>query len=471
MNPVWHRPLSLTARLALLFGLLAAGLLMGVGIMLERAVSIHFDEIDDHELSTKLAMIGSLLERTTSEPALQTLTQRLDDILGSHDGLAVRIRETAGNPLYSFRPERLAPTRRVGTPPSEPLTRWELAGRRYIGREAVLSLPLPEPLPVQILIVLDITHHAHFLTEVRYRLWIGIALAALVATLLGWLVARKGLAPLRRVTATTSRLSAERLGERLSERDSPAEMLELVNAFNGMLDRLETDFRRLGDFSADIAHELRTPLSNLLTETQVALSRPRSADDYREVLHSNLEEFERLARMIADMLFLAKADHGLLPRPAETVELDAEAQALVDFYDALAAENGVRLLVTGAARVPGDRLMLRRALSNLISNALRHTPRGGIIEISIARDAGGARLAISNPGETIPPEQLPRLFERFHRSGASRSPQGEGAGLGLAITRSIIQAHGGRIDVESANGMTTFTLQLKTNYPPAGGLL
>lgn len=457
MIPVRRRPLSLTARLALLFGLLAAGLLLAVGVLLERAIRIHFDEIDDHELATKLAMIGRLLERTTSEQALQALPQRLDDILGSHDGLALLISDPEGKRLYAFRPERLAA---ADPSPDESLTRWETAERRHIGRSARFTLPLPDPLPVRLLIGLDITHHAHFLADIRRRLWIGIALTALAAGLLGWLMARKGLAPLRRVTAAAGRLSAHRLDERLSEQDAPAEMRDLVSAFNGMLDRLEADFRRLGEFSADIAHELRTPISNLLTETQVVLSRPRTAEAYREVLHSNLEELERLARMIGDMLLLAKVDHGLLPRPAETVELESEAKALVDFYDALAEEYGVRLAVSGAATVTGDRLMLRRALSNLLSNALRHATRGGTIDIRIERDETNVRLTVRNPGEAIPSEQLPRLFERFHRSDAARDRQGEGAGLGLAITRSIVEAHGGWVEVESGHGATMFTLWL-----------
>ncbi|MGL6249507.1 MAG: heavy metal sensor histidine kinase, partial [Billgrantia desiderata] len=217
--------------------------------------------------------------------------------------------------------------------------------------------------------------------------------------MLGWLVARQGLAPLKRITATAKRLSAERLGERLDLQATPPEMLELANAFNGMLNRLEADFQRLSEFSADIAHELRTPVSNLLTETQVALSRPRSTGEYQDTLHSNLEELERLARMIADMLFLAKADHGLLPNPAEPVHLEREVDALLEFYEALAEEKQVTMQLSGAATVTGDHLMLRRAIANLVSNAVRHTSPGGMIEITITQAKEMARLSVSNPGE------------------------------------------------------------------------
>ncbi|ENO83510.1 heavy metal sensor histidine kinase, partial [Thauera linaloolentis] len=285
---------------------------------------------------------------------------------------------------------------------------------------------------------------------------------------LGWLAAHRGLAPLRRMTAAARKLSADGLSLRLDEAGAPAEVREFADAFNGMLARLEASFTRLSDFSADIAHELRTPVSNLMTQTEVALSRARSSDEYREVLASNLEEFERIARMVGDMLFLAQAENGRLPRPVETVQLDDEAHALVEFYEALAEDRRVGIVLEGRARTTGDRLMLRRALSNLLSNALRHTPAGGTISIAIHdvdedRDGqahGKVELSVSNPGEPIAPDQLQRIFDRFHRAGGTRASQGEGAGLGLAITRSIVLAHGGDIRAASADGMTRFVITL-----------
>ena len=459
-----RQPLSLTTRLALLFAMLTASLLLILGLLMERLIGAHFDQIDSQELSAKMDMIDNLLGQAHSSVAFDALLLQLDTILVSHDSLALSIRDEEGEVLYAYRPEQLAPAKQGHEVTAQ--TRWQHEGSSFIGREAEKTLPLPEPLPLEVLIGLDISHHAHFLSDIRRHLWTGITMATLIAAQLGWLAARNGLAPLRRVTRTAGRLSADRLGERLSERDAPAEMLALVSAFNGMLDRLEADFQRLSDFSADIAHELRTPVSNLLTETQVALSRPRSAEAYREVLHSNLEEFERLARMIADMLFLAKTDHGLLPNPFETVVLEQEAEALLEFYEALAEEKGVNLQLTGNATVTGDRLMLRRALSNLISNAVRHTPAGGTIEISITPSQDWAQLSVSNPGETIPADQLPRLFERFHRADNIRSHHGEGAGLGLAITRSVIKAHGGDVTVSSQDGITTFCLSLPLTDRP-----
>ncbi|MBN8474667.1 heavy metal sensor histidine kinase, partial [Sulfuritalea sp.] len=283
-----------------------------------------------------------------------------------------------------------------------------------------------------------------------------------------WAVARAGLAPLRQMASHAGSITADRLAERLETRAAPPELRELAIAFNAMLDRLGDSFQRLSDFSADLAHEMRTPVSNLMTQTQVTLSQTRGAEEYREVLASNLEEYERLARMIADMLFLAKADQGLIVPNREAVDLAAEIRDLFEFYEALAEERGVRLAREGDATVSGDRLMLRRALSNLLSNALRHTARGGTVKVAVlpAPTFGQLRVAVENPGAPIPAEHLARLFDRFFRADAARrqgAAGGEGAGLGLAISRSIARAHGGELTATALKDGNRFELTL-----PAG---
>ncbi|AUN95806.1 heavy metal sensor histidine kinase [Pseudazoarcus pumilus] len=450
--------LSLTARIAWVFALFAALVLAMVGFVIERAVALHFDDLDRHDLGAHVAAVRNLLSRTDSEERFDALAARLDDVLVGHEMVAARIHGADGTPLYALRAgvfDHMPPVADEGG-----LRRWRHDDHEYIARDALFDVPLAAPRRVEALIALDITHHTHFLDMVRNRLWLAISLAALAAAALGWFAARRGLAPLRRITATASGLSAARLDERLSLHDAPAEVQALVEAFNGMLDRLEEAFRRLDAYSADIAHELRTPVSNLMTATEVALTRARSAEEYRDTLHSNLEEFERMARMISDMLFLAKADQRRLPRAAEAVALADEAQALAEFYEALAEERGVAIRVSGAASVTGDRLMLRRALSNLLSNALRHARSESCIDIVIASDARHVRLSVANAGEDIAPDRVANLFERFHRIEGERERHGEGAGLGLAITRSIVEAHGGRIEVESVDGLTRFTLHL-----------
>ncbi|WP_139113331.1 heavy metal sensor histidine kinase, partial [Pseudomonas sp. 34 E 7] len=241
----------------------------------------------------------------------------------------------------------------------------------------------------------------------------------------------------------------------------PAELAELAQTFNAMLSRLDDAFQRLSAFSADIAHELRTPLSNLLTQTQVILIQPRPLEDYREALHSNLEELQWMAQLVNDMLYLAKADHGLLNPKREPLALADEVEALLEFFALLAEDAQVSLVCDGHAHTPGDRGMLRRALSNLLENALRFTPAGGEVRVRLADDERGVKLTVENTGEGISKDVLPKLFDRFYRADpARREGSSEHAGLGLAITQSIVRAHGGRIYCESEAGWTRFVIEL-----------
>jgi two-component system heavy metal sensor histidine kinase CusS len=308
-------------------------------------------------------------------------------------------------------------------------------------------------------VAMDISHHEHFMAQFRMTLWGFVAAAALLMGLLGWFSARRGLAPLLWIKNSLGEVSASSLGQRLPVEQLPAELADLGVTLNGMLSRLEEAFGRLSGFSSDIAHELRTPVSNLMTQTQVALSRARTADEYREILASNAEELDRMARMITDMLFLAKADNNLMLLNIENLSLAKEFQELHEFYDALLEENTVKLKITGDAIIRGDKLMLRRAFSNLLSNAIRHTTVGERVGAAIIQsDSSAISVEISNPGD-IPSEHLPRLFERFYRVDLSRHREGDNSGLGLAITKSIIEAHHGKICAKSSNGIVRFIVQ------------
>jgi two-component system heavy metal sensor histidine kinase CusS len=296
------------------------------------------------------------------------------------------------------------------------------------------------------------------MTSFRRTLWLVVAAAAALSGVFGWVAVRRGLAPLRQIRQSAASITANRLDQRLSA-DFPAELAEVARTLNDMLARLEESFRRLSDFSSDLAHELRTPVSNLLTQTEVTLSKVRTEREYRDVLASNVEELERLSRTISDILFLAKSDNRLLVPQREQVDLRVEAQRVLEFYEAIADEKDVRMTCSGAGAVSGDRLMLRRAISNLVSNAVRHAPNSGQVAVRVRENPPASiTLSVENTGDTVPVESLPRLFDRFYRADASRRHFGEGAGLGLAITRSIARAHGGDVSVRSADGVTTFDL-------------
>lgn len=297
------------------------------------------------------------------------------------------------------------------------------------------------------------------MSSFRVTLWSFVILAAFVTGVLGWIAARRGLSPLQAVKHKAADITAHRLDSRLPVDSVPVELLGLVETLNEMLTRLENSFKQLSDFSSDIAHELRTPVSNLLTQTQVTLSKDRSSDEYRDVLASNIEEFERLSRMISDMLFLAKSENRLIIPHREQLNLLDEVNGLFQFYEILAEDKSIFMASSGSGRVSGDRLMLRRAISNLLSNALRHTPAGGRIAVHVDNTSDSfVKLSVENTGEAIPAEHVPRLFDRFYRVDCSRQRFSEGVGLGLAITRSIMRAHGGDAFVRSDQTSTVFEL-------------
>lgn len=463
------RSRSITFRLTLFFSTASTLVLMVIGYWVGAAVETHFEEQDLHEFEGKLALVRHTLSRAHSADDVAVVAQRLEDALVGHHGLSVSVVGPERRTLFATPDAALLapllenPTVSVDSGSPKPLV-WSQEGRTYRGMVAAAAMAIPGSPPATVALALDIGHHIEFLAAFRQSLWLAVAVGILLTALLGWIAARRGLVPLRDMAQVAHGISASRLDSRLRLDDVPPELFDLAAAFNQMLDRLQDSFRRLSDFSSDLAHELRTPISNLMTETQVVLTRARSADEYREVLYSNLEEYDRLARMIGDMLFLAKADNGLIMLHSGPVDLAKEVRQLFDFYEALSEEEGVSLALVGEGVVRGNDLMLRRALSNLLSNALRHSPRNGSIAVLIDRpEPEKTRIVVENFGQTIPAEHLPRLFDRFYQVDASRHRTHEGAGLGLAIVKSIVEAHGGKIAVTSAEGVTRFEALL-----PAG---
>ncbi|MBB6558728.1 two-component system heavy metal sensor histidine kinase CusS [Acidovorax soli] len=449
-------PYSLTTRLTVFFTLASAFVLIGLGTLVAISIDRHFVELDRDALRDKIHLMREVIGKSKSPQDLQT---RMDDVLHSHEGLFVSVTRGSealySTPGFEFpggMPEMVRGAR-LG------VAAWHAGTREVRGMYEVLSAPGGGDLPLQVSVALDIAHHKHFMHDLIRVLAVYVALATLVAGVLGWWAARNGLAPLRAMRSRAMAITAKRLDERMPSQEFPIEMADLATTLNEMLRRLKEDFDRLSEFSSDLAHELRTPINNLMTQTQVTLGQSRSADQYRDILASNAEEYQRLARMVADMLFLAKADHGLILPSTEKIAVHAEAQALFDFYEALAEEKQVQLKLLGAAEISGDQLMLRRALSNLLSNAVRYTPAGESVVVEISGDVHGTTVDVINHGPTIDAQMIPRLFDRFFRADKSRKQlDSDGAGLGLSITQAIVQAHRGRMSVSSESGRTCFSM-------------
>jgi two-component system heavy metal sensor histidine kinase CusS len=460
--------LSLTTRLTLLFATGSSVVLLALGWLIGASIERHFEDLDRDALSAKVMLAHHAIARVQTAADLEHLPSQISDAVVGHHDLMIRILGPGGKVLLASSdvPFPQDWEKQITRNPEPELFEWTQGEHRYRGLATSIPTSINGWPPLMVAVALDIGHHQAFMTSFMQTLWLFVAGAALATGLLGRFAASRGLAPLRAMRERAALVTAQRLDQRLPVDAVPAELADLATTLNDMLARLEEAFRRLSDFSSDIAHELRTPVSNLMTQTQVSLARTRDAASYRGILESNAEEFERLARMISDMLFLAKAENGLALVDCEQVDLAREVRDLFEFYEALADEKGVRLELVGACNVMGDRLMLRRALSNLLSNALRYTPRGGSVVVSMEAQDGQTVLSVENSGETIAQQHLPRLFERFYRADPSRQQAtGEGTGLGLAITQAIVRAHQGQVSVISEAGRTRFCIQLPRIEP------
>ncbi|MDR2787936.1 MAG: heavy metal sensor histidine kinase, partial [Candidatus Accumulibacter sp.] len=459
---------SITHRLTALFALVSTSVLLGLGTLIGGTVEQHFVEQDVGILAGKLELARRILEKVKTEDDLTAVPQQLDEALIGQYGLAVVVVASDGRLLFATNgagfPEALL-ARRTMVDAAHPLS-WKTAGGIPMrGISARVPTGIPDAPPAVVGVATDISHHEQYMAGFRVTLWSFVAIAALLSGFLGWLAARRGLAPLKAMKHKARSITARRLDARLAVDAAPVELADLAVTLNDMFARLEESFRRLSDFSSDLAHEFRTPISNLMTQTQVTLSRPRSPGEYREMLASNVEEYERLSRMVTDMLFIAKADEGRIVPRFERLELAPLVGDLVEFHRLAADEKGIVIESAGEGVIRGDPLMIRRAIGNLLSNAIRHTPPGGRVSVSIRRAAGQTgtlTIDVLNTGETIPAAHLPQLFDRFYRVDASRAGDGSHLGLGLAIVKSIIEAHGGRVAVSSSDGVTRFSIFQRT---------
>jgi len=309
--------------------------------------------------------------------------------------------------------------------------------------------------PVTLIVGVNREPYVASLARFQARLLLLSLGGALLVAVLGFWGVRWSLRPIARMAADAQRVGPDNRGQRLQLPALPVELADLGRSFNAAFDRLDAAYAQLEAFNADVAHELRTPLATLIGQTQVALSRPRPAAEMEELLHSNLEELERLRTIVADMLFLARAEQGARAERRADTSLAAELAKTVDFFDALLEDAGVTVHVEGDARACVEVSLIHRALSNLLQNAIQHSPAGSRIEARIDRGEGFVRVALSNPSDTIPPEHLTRLFDRFYRVDASRPNSDSNHGLGLAIVKAVAAMHGGKAFARSEDGLTT----------------
>ncbi len=286
----------------------------------------------------------------------------------------------------------------------------------------------------------------------------------------GWLLTRRTLKPVDQMTRTAQRISGEHLDERLQETGTGDELDRLAKTLNGMLGRLDDTFHQMRRFSADASHELQTPLTILKGEMEVALRSQRSLEEYQRVLKSGLEEIDRINHLVDGLLLLARADAGVLRMDLRSVALEQLVLEICEQMEVVADDHSISLHsnLPESVSVQGDREHLGRLLLNLVDNAIKYTPAGGKVTLSLHSDTAWASLKISDTGIGLSREEQERIFNRFHRATETRSKDKKGVGLGLSIVRSIAEAHRGKILVESTPGQgSTFTVILPTDPSPA----
>jgi two-component system heavy metal sensor histidine kinase CusS len=331
------------------------------------------------------------------------------------------------------------------------------AGEPFLTLIAPIPGPRADGRPRFIEVAMDRAHDEYLLARYRERLWLVLGFSLVLCSGVGYLIARGGMRPIERIGSKAERIRATTLHERIAVAGLPSELRGLAETFNGMLDRLEESFRHISQFSDDVAHELRTPINNLRGEIEVALGKARSAEDYRDVLGSCFEECTRISRLIRTLLFLARSDTASDALQREVVDVGEELATVGAFYEAAASEAGVRLRVGSASdlRAEVDRTLFQQAIGNLISNALAHTPAGGSVELAAADDERGILITVRDTGRGIAPDHLPHVFERFYRAEGARTGSQQNVGLGLAVVKSIVSRHGGRLEIESRVGEGT----------------
>ncbi|MCH6908635.1 Cu(+)/Ag(+) sensor histidine kinase [Escherichia coli] len=435
----FQRPFSLATRLTFFISLATIAAFFAFAWIMIHSVKVHFAEQDINDLKEISATLERVLNHPDETQARRLMT--LEDIVSGYSNVLISLADSHGKTVYH-------------SPGHMEHSNWRMIN---------LSVgPLVDGKPIYTLyIALSIDFHLHYINDLMNKLIMTASVISILIVFIVLLAVHKGHAPIRSVSRQIQNITSKDLDVRLDPQTVPIELEQLVLSFNHMIERIEDVFTRQSNFSADIAHEIRTPITNLITQTEIALSQSRSQKELEDVLYSNLEELTRMAKMVSDMLFLAQADNNQLIPEKKMLNLADEVGKVFDFFEALAEDRGVELRFVGdECQVAGDPLMLRRALSNLLSNALRYTPPGEAIVVRCQTVDHQVQVTVENPGTPIAPEHLPRLFDRFYRVDPSRQRKGEGSGIGLAIVKSIVVAHKGTVAVTSDARGTRFVIML-----------
>ncbi|GBU10107.1 copper-sensing histidine kinase in two-component regulatory system with CusR [Gammaproteobacteria bacterium] len=490
---LFKRPLSLALRLTIFIGSAMTLLFLIFSYLLINSVKQHFIGQDTLRLQKAASAIEQICSNTFNQDSIngnhELLISKINEIIPQISGISFYLSDDKNQDIYS---SALLNSSAVNTEIKQMITMNDVSPNKLnelkyskiliqsnypaspledavqkTFRSAVIEFNVQKDQTVRrysLVLAVEIDAHLQYLKVLQYKLWGATFIAVILVIIFALVSIAQGLAPLHKIIKKIQNISSTRLDVRLCPETMPIELSGLAHSFNAMIEKIEDVFQRQSNFSADIAHEIRTPITNLATQTQIILNHARTKEEYQEILYSNLEEYERMAKMVSDMLFLAQADDNLLIPENTQIDLSKEINIVLEYFEPWAEEISVGLALTGDTLIiQADSLMFRRALNNLLSNAIRYTPALETIVINVSGKNKSVEISIANPvkqGAEIPAEHLPKLFDRFYRVDKSRQSKGGGTGIGLSIVKSILSAHGGSITAQSQNQMTTFTLIL-----------
>jgi two-component system, OmpR family, heavy metal sensor histidine kinase CusS len=455
--------LSLTLRLALLLACFAFGAMGVLGSALYVGLKAQLSLSDDAALVTRIDQIRTLLQDSDAQEMVRDKPRLFGNMLGNSESLLI-VQTESGTPLITVNPgQRKVPQ----VDPIDADTALSLKqvqhgqaadGTPFIYMAALVRRADNQP-PLKVISGRLLTERARILTGYRSDILTLASLTAIVIALLAYLLARRSMAPLHRLAEQTARIGMGTLGNRIDQPDAPRELDTLILQFNAMLDRLERGFTDLRQVSADMAHDLRTPIGNMLGQIEVGLGKARAMDYYQRLLGSNYEELQRLSKMIDNMLFLARTEHAEEAIERTDVHIAEELSRVCSYFEDLTEDRGIVLSWQGSGTLSADVTLFRRALANLVSNAVRHARPDSEIQVRASQDATHDIVQVRNLGDTLPAWQMERLFDRFYRADASRQHSAERSGLGLSIVASIMKLHGGDCQVDSRDCVTIFSLR------------
>ncbi|UJR52792.1 heavy metal sensor histidine kinase [Dickeya zeae] len=460
------RAISLKTRCSLLFALVAALVVSLAGSYLYSALWQEMYRRSDLQVTGRVDYYRHLLGKNFTLPVLTSNTGLFENMLGSEQDVLL-FSLPGRKPLISVNPAHISLPPLTPVAENSPLRVSSVQGGVTADgvpmRAIAAQVRLNDGQLLQIAAAHVMLNEQRMLEHYLWRVVGAVVAAFILIAALGYLVLRRGLSPLWRMAAQASAIAPNTLSTRVSDADAPQEVRQLIRAFNAMLDRLNEGYQRLTQFSADLAHEIRTPIGALMGHCQVALYQPRSVEEYETLLSDNIAELERLSRMVENILFLARASHEQPVLNRGPVDVEAELRRVADYFDMLADERGIELRYEGQATLLVDALLFQRALSNLVANAVRYAHADSPITLSASTSPEGIVIAVTNLGPLLPSEQLERLFDRFYRVDATRSASSDSSGLGLSIVRAIMTLHGGEViarcdPVNQTTGRICFSL-------------